>query len=370
MSLRCGIVGLPNAGKSTIFNALTSSNQAATGNYPFCTIDSNKGQVLVPDDRLTKINEIIKPKQSVPTFFEFTDIAGLVKGASKGEGLGNQFLSHIREVDSLLHVVRGFKDNQIQHVYGEPEPVRDIEIINTELILSDLEIVEKRFKKIQKTAQTTGDKKLKQESVLLKKVLDLLSQNKSVRECDWSLEEASILKSVNLISMKPVLYILNCKEADFSSGDINSIESMIHQLKQKIGLTQEVIALSCALEADMQGWNDKEKTEFLKPLGLKQPALHTVIQKVYHQLGLISFFTAGEQEVRAWTVSKKALAPEAGGVIHSDFEKGFIRAEVYSCNDLFTYKSEKILKQKGLVRIVGKTHLVQDGDIMHFLFNV
>ncbi len=365
MSLKCGIVGLPNAGKSTIFNALTNSAKAETGNYPFCTIEANKGLVFVPDDRLKKISEIIKPKQTVPTSFEFIDIAGLVKGASKGEGLGNQFLSNIRNVHSLLHVVRAFKDSQITHVYGEPEPIRDIELINTELLLSDLEIAEKRFHKIQKTAQSTGDKKLKQECELLKKVLSLLAENKNLREVDWSKGEMIYLKSLNFISLKPVLYICNLKEEEWKKE-----QTSIDKVKKSLGKKEELICISCALEADMTGWTDKEKTEFLKPLGLNEPVLHTVIKKVYEQLNLISFFTAGEKEARAWTVPKGALAPEAGGVIHSDFEKGFIRAEVYSYRELFEHRSEKMLKQKGLVKIAGKDYQIQDGDIMHFLFNV
>ena len=369
MSLKCGIVGLPNAGKSTIFNALTNSAQAETGNYPFCTIDANKGQVFVPDERLKKISKIIQSKQAVPTSFEFIDIAGLVKGASQGEGLGNQFLSNIRMVDSLLHIVRAFKDSQITHVYGEPDPVRDIEIINTELLLSDLEVAEKRFQKIQKTAQSTGDKKLKWETEVLQKVLDFLKDNQSLRETDWSQEEMSYLKPLNFISLKPVLYICNFKEEDFSKNSPEK-EKTVEKLQKNLGNKEELICLSCVLSAEMTGWSDQEKIEFLKPLGLREPALHTVIKKVYGQLGLISFFTAGEKETRAWTVSKGALAPSAGAVIHSDFEKGFIRAEVYSCKELFEHQSEKVLKQKGLLRIVGKDYQVQDGDVLHFLFNV
>lgn len=365
MSLKCGIVGLPNAGKSTIFNALTNSSQAETGNYPFCTIETNKGQVFVPDDRLTKISQIMKSKKTIPTSFEFVDIAGLVKGASQGEGLGNQFLSHIRSVDSLIHLVRAFKDSQITHVYGEPEPLRDIEIINTELLLSDLEIADKRSQKIKKTAQSTGDKKLKKEMELLEKVVNLLSENKNLRDKEWSKEELTFLKPYNFISLKPALYICNFKEEDFTNQKID-----LSSIRQSLGTNEDCIAISCALEADMMGWNHSEKNEFLKPLGLKEPVLHRVIKKVYEQLNLISFFTAGEKESRAWTVKKESLAPTAGGVIHSDFEKGFIRAEVYSYEELLEHQSEKTLKNKGLVKVVGKDYIVQDGDIMHFLFNV
>ena len=365
MNLKCGIVGLPNAGKSTIFNALTNSSQAEIGNYPFCTIDANKGQVFVPDDRLTKISQIMKSKKTIPTSFEFVDIAGLVKGASQGEGLGNQFLSHIRSVDSLIHLVRSFKDSQITHVYGTPDPLRDIEIINTELLLSDLEIADKRLQKIKKTAQSTGDKTLKQEMELLQKAVHFLSENKNLREIEWSKEELAVLKPFNLISLKPALYVCNFKEEDFANQKTD-----LSVVKQSLGANEDAIAISCALEADMTGWSDLEKNEFLKPLGLKEPILYTVIKKVYEQLNLISFFTAGEKESRAWTVPKSSLAPTAGGVIHSDFEKGFIRAEVYSYKELLEHQSEKVLKQKGLVKIVGKDYVVQDGDIIHFLFNV
>lgn len=365
MSLKCGIVGLPNAGKSTIFNALTNSCQAETGNYPFCTIEANKGQVFVPDERLKKISSIIQSQKTIPTSFEFTDIAGLVKGASKGEGLGNQFLSHVRNADSLLHLVRGFKDSQITHVYGEPDLLRDMEIINTELLLSDLEIAEKRLQKIQKTAQSTGDKKLKEECETLKKALSILENNKSLKEKNWSQEEKMYLKSLNFISLKPVLYVCNFKEDEFSKQ-----QNLLNQVKESLGQKEELIAVSCSLEAEMTGWTDSEKTEFLKSLGLTSPILHTVIKTVYKQLGLISFFTAGEKETRAWTIPKESTAPLAAGVIHSDFEKGFIRAEVYSCEDLFKHKSEKILKQKGLLRTVGKDYIVQDGDVLHFLFNI
>lgn len=365
MSLKCGIVGLPNAGKSTLFNVLTNSTQAEIGNYPFCTIDSNKGQVFVPDERLTKISRIMQSKKTVPTSFEFVDIAGLVKGASQGEGLGNQFLSHIRSVDSLLHLTRAFKDNQITHVYGSPDPLRDVEIINTELLLSDLEIADKRLKKIEKTAQSSGDKNLKKETKLLKKTVRLLSENKNLRDQDWPQEELALLKSYNFISLKPALYVCNFKEEDFADKKID-----LSRIKKSLGAKEDAIAVSCALEADMTGWSDKEKQEFLQPLGLKEPVLHTVIKKVYEQLNLISFFTAGEKESRAWTVEKDSPAPVAAGQIHSDFQKGFIRAEVYGCEELLKHKSEKALREKGLLKTAGKDYLVQDGDVIHFLFNV
>lgn len=365
MSLKCGLVGLPNTGKSTLFNALTNSIGAETGNYPFCTIKANQGQVFVPDKRLKQIGSLIQTKKIIPSSFEFTDIAGLVKGASKGEGLGNQFLSNIREVDSLLHLVRVFKDDQISHVYGQVDPLRDIDIINTELLLSDLEVAEKRFKKIHKQARSTGDKKSQEEQAVLKKVLDLLNNNTSLRQGHWSKEEQVYLKVLNFISLKPVLYICNLKEEEFSNRKL-----ILKDIQQHINKQDALMAISCSMEEQMTGLSDPEKIELLKDYSLTEPALHTVINKVYSQLNLQCFFTAGEKEVRSWTLPKDALAPKAASCIHSDFEKGFIRAEVYTCEDLFKYKSEKILKQEGLLKIVGKDYQVQDGDIMHFLFNV
>ena len=365
MGLSCGLVGLPNVGKSTLFNALTNSTQAEMGNYPFCTIDANKGQVFVPDERLTKISQIMKSKKTIPASFEFVDIAGLVKGASQGEGLGNQFLSHIRSVDSIIHLARSFKDSGVTHVLGEPDPLRDIEIIKTELLLSDLEIADKRLNKIKKTAQTTGDKTLKKERGLLEKSVSLLSENKNLREQEWSKEELAFLKAYNFISLKPVLYICNFKEEDFANQKAD-----LSVVQESLGANEEVIAISCALEADMIGWSDTEKKEFLNPLGLKEPVLYTVIKKVYEQLNLISFFTAGEKESRAWTVQKESPAPTAGGVIHSDFEKGFIRAEVYNYKELLEHQSEKTLREKGLLKTAGKDYLVQNGDVLRFLFNV
>ena len=356
----------PMPEKALSLNSLTNSKGAETGNYPFCTIEANKGRVFVPDERLKKISQIIQPQQSIPNSFEFTDIAGLVKGASQGEGLGNQFLSHIREADSLLHLVRAFQDPQITHVYGEPDPIRDIEIINTELLLSDLEMAEKRFQKIKKSAQSTGEKKLKEELEVLQKVLSLLNEGKSLRESEWTKEEEVFLKPLNFISLKPLLYVCNLKDTDF----VKEKERWIPELQKKIGLKEKIICISCSLEEQMTGWTDQEKRELLKDLNLEEPVLHSVIKTVYEQLGLISFFTAGKKEVRAWTIPKASLAPSAGGVIHSDFEKGFIRAEVYSYKDLVELESEKAIQQKGLLKIVGKDYQVQDGDIMNFLFNV
>ena len=368
MGLKCGIIGLPNVGKSTLFNALTNSKVAQVGNYPFCTIDANKGQTMVPDTRLQKISDIFKPQKLTPTSFEFTDIAGLVKGASLGEGLGNQFLSHIRECDSLLHVVRFFEDEEIQHTQGSTDPLRDIEIINLELQLADLESVEKILGKKEKKVRVLKDKEGLLEVEALKKALETLKEGKNLREKDWSEKETEILKSLNFITLKPILYICNFKEEDFSQNLLEN--ELVKKVKEFLGEKEELICLSCALESDMIGLSDEEKKEFLESLNLKEPALHTVIKKVYSKLGLISFFTAGEKEVRAWTTSKEAFAPQAAGVIHTDFEKGFIRAEVYHCKELFEHGSEKSLKEKGLVKTVGKDHKVQDGEVMHFLFNV
>ncbi len=364
MSLKCGIVGLPNAGKSTIFNALTNSQKAEAANYPFCTIEPNLGRVIVPDSRLDKINSLIKPKQVLPTILEFVDIAGLVKGASKGEGLGNQFLSHIRLTDSLLQVVRGFEDDQITHVYGNTDPKRDIEIINMELLLADLEVADKRFQKINKTAQTTGDKLLKEESKILKTVLELLKTNQPLRSKKWSEKELQYIKPLNFITLKPILYVCNQSENSFKKDNLSE-----KYIREVCGKNEEVISISCALEAEMTEWSDEEKKEFLSSIGLKEPSLNRVIRKVYEQLNLITFFTAGEKEVKAWTIPKDSLAPQAAGVIHSDFEKGFIRAEVYHCEDLFKYKTEKDLKNSGLIRSEGKNYNVKDGDVIHFLFN-
>ncbi len=368
MGLKCGIVGLPNAGKSSIFNALVDSAAAETGSYPFCTIDANKGRAPVPDERLQKIAQIIQPRQAIPAFLEFVDIAGLIKGASRGEGLGNKFLSHIRGADALLHLTRAFEGGPAAHVYGAPDPLRDIEIVNTELLLSDLEIAEKRLQKIQKTALSPGEKKLRREAAALKKALRVLGDGLSMRDAEWSEEELSALKPVNFISLKPVLYACNLKEEDFAQGAGSKGWEMAGRLREKLG-GDDLICVSAALEADMAGLPEREKAEFLKPLDLKEPALRSVIRKMYERLGLISFFTAGEKEARAWTVRRGAAAPEAAGRIHSDFEKGFVRAEVYACGELFQLKSEKALKAAGLLRSEGKSYAVQDGDVMRFLFS-
>ena len=367
MSLKCGIVGLPNAGKSTLFNALTSSQAAQAANYPFCTIDPNTGMALVPDPRLQKISTIVKPEKIIPTTLEFIDIAGLVKGASTGAGLGNRFLSHIRETKALLHVVRGFDDSQVTHVYGNTDPLRDIEIINTEILLADLAVAEKRYERTSKLSKIQADKTLKAEAQVLNRVVKVLSSGKSLRSQDWSNEELDFIKPLNFISLKPVLYI--CNEKENQEESLKPERSFVEKIKKHCGPNEDVLSVSCVLEGQISSLDIKERNEFMSVLGLKEPALHRVIQKAYKQLNLITFFTAGPQEVRAWTVPKDSMAPQAAGVIHSDFEKGFIKAEVYSCESLFEFSSEKELKAAGLIRFEGKDYVVKDGDVIYFRFN-
>ena len=343
MGLKCGIIGLPNVGKSTLFNALTCSSQAEAGNYPFCTIEPNHGQNIVPDARLDQIASIIQPKKIVPTTLEFTDIAGLVEGASKGEGLGNQFLSHIRETQSLLHIVRSFEDEQITSVYKDVNPRRDVEVINTELLLSDLEQAEKRLKKIEKTSQISKDKALQAETSAMKQAVEALREGKALNQVTWEDQDMPWLKRMNFISLKPCLYVCNRKESELQTPS-PALEAYFKEICQE---QEEVITLSCSLEAEISLLPKEEKQEFLLELGLKESGLDKVIRKTYKQLNLITFFTAGEEEVRAWTLPKGSLAPQAAGVIHSDFEKGFIRADVYSYQDLLQHKSEKELKKQG-----------------------
>ena len=361
MGLKCGIVGLPNVGKSTLFNALTSSQKARAEDYPFCTIEPNLGVVPVPDLRLNQIADLMKSRRVLPTVLEFVDIAGLVKGASKGEGLGNRFLSHIRETHSLLHVIRGFKDSQGK----APDPKNDVEVIHTELLLADLETAENRLRKVEKSAQTTGDKKLKAETTVLKKAVESLKKEIPLKNMSWNKTETPYIKQMNFITSQPVLYICNQNEEDLKKN--NSMEQTIQKVCAE---KDDVLSLSCALEAEISRLHDSEKGEFLSAMELKEPALNRVIQKAYRQLNLITFFTAGEKETRAWTVPAGTSAPRAGAVIHSDFERGFIRAAVYSCEELFQHKTEKELAARGLLRLEGKDYIVQDGDVIHFRFQV
>lgn len=364
MSLKIGIVGLPNVGKSTLFNALTRSQGAQAANYPFCTIDPNVGVVEVPDPRLKAIADIAKPQKIIPTIVEFVDIAGLVKGASKGEGLGNAFLSHIREVDAICHVVRVFGGGDIIHVEGTIDPKRDREIIEAELILSDLDKVSKRYDKVEGGART-GNKELQKEFTLLEKVKKALDSGLFASTVTLEEPEKIMLKTFQLLTDKPLLHALNVSEKELGSLPLA-------EAKAKAGLTDEheAILISAKLEEELISLSPEESQEMLKELGVSSSGLDRLIQASYHLLGLQTYFTAGEKEVRAWTVKKGATAPQAAGVIHTDFEKGFIRAETISYNDFVTLGGEAKAKEAGKMRIEGKDYVVQDGDVMHFRFNV
>lgn len=365
MSLTAGIVGLPNVGKSTLFNAITKKNILAA-NYPFATIDPNVGVVTVPDYRLQILEERELPERVVPTSFEFTDIAGLVKGASKGEGLGNKFLSHIREVDAICEVVRCFDDSNITHVEGKTDPIRDIDIINLELIISDLEIVNNRLDKIEKKATTTKDKDALFEVNALKKVKETLEKNIPLRRLEYTEDEDKVLKNFNLITKKPIIYMANVSEQDIINGNSYVEEVKKYALEEN----SKVIMLSAKTESELSELNDEDKEIFLEELGIKESGLDKLINATYELLGLATFFTAGKDECRAWTFKKGMKAPECAGIIHSDFEKGFIKAEVTSYEDYYKYGSEKAAKEAGKMRLEGKDYLMQDGDIVFFRFNV
>lgn len=366
MALQVGIVGLPNVGKSTLFNALTS-NKAEAANYPFCTIDPNVGVVTVPDPRLDQITLHIKPKTVIPTTIEFVDIAGLVKGASQGEGLGNQFLSHIRQTDAIVHVVRCFEDPNVIHVSGSVDPKRDIDVINTELMLADYESLDKKLKSIEKAAKSTADKKLKMQYDVVKKVHAALGEGKPARSVQIDELELPFLKELHLITAKPVLYACNVSDGDFSSGG-NQWTKQVDELAVSEGNTSLIIC--SAMEAEIALLPKEEQQEFLAALGATESGLSRLILAAYSLLGLATYFTAGEKEVRAWTIRKGMKAPQAAGVIHTDFERGFIRAETYHCEDLFALKSEQAIKDAGKYKSEGKEYVVRDGDVLFFRFNV
>ncbi len=366
MSLKAGIVGLPNVGKSTLFNAITKKNILAA-NYPFATIDPNVGVVTVPDSRLTFLEELYVPKNTVPTSFEFTDIAGLVKGASKGEGLGNKFLSHIREVDAIVEVIRCFEDENIIHVSGKVDPIEDIEIINVELILSDLEIIENRLSKIEKKAQTTKDKETIAEYEVLKKCQDSLTKNIPLRQIEFTEDEKLLIKNFNFITAKPIIYVANVNEEDAVLGKNKYTEEVRNfASKENAG----VIVMCAKLESELAELEEQDKEAFLKELGIAHSGLDKLIFATYSLLGLETFFTVGKDECRAWTFKKGTNAKKAAGLIHSDIERGFIKAEIMKYNDLEELKDEKKVQEAGKLYLEGKDYIMQDGDIVYFRFNV
>lgn len=366
MALKAGIIGLPNVGKSTLFNAITKKNILAA-NYPFATIDPNIGVVTVPDKRLDTLNEMYEPEKTIPAQYEFIDIAGLVKGASTGEGLGNKFLSNIREVDAIVEVVRCFESKDIIHVEGSVNPKRDVEIINYELILSDLEILENRLSKIDKKAISTNDRELLFEVELLKKCIDYLNKETMLKMVGFNDEEKKFLKQYNLITNKPFIYLANVSEDDI----LNKENEHVKELRTIAKLDNSKVVLMCAkIESELSEMDIETKTEFLKEIGIQNSGLDQLIYVTYSLLGLKTFFTVGKDEVRAWTFKSGIRAPECAGIIHSDFERGFIKAEVMSYDDLISYGSELKVKEAGKVRLEGKNYLMQDGDIVYFRFNV
>ncbi|HAD23094.1 hypothetical protein SAMN04487759_10988 [Kandleria vitulina] len=366
MALTAGIVGLPNVGKSTLFNAITNA-QVEAANYPFATIDPNVGVVEVPDHRLNDLVEIFKPKKTVPTTFEFTDIAGLVKGASKGEGLGNKFLANIRETDAIVEVVRCFRDKDITHVDGSVDPVRDVETINLELIFADLDTVEKRIGKIEKKAQT-GDGDAKEELDVLLKLKETLEASKPARSLEFSKEEKVWLKNYNLLTIKPIIYVANMGEEDIENPQDNPFFNNLVEYAKNEGA--DVVPICAKIEEELAALEDEDKAIFMEDLGIEESGLDKLIRETYALLNLKTFFTVGADECRAWTFTDGMTAPEMAGIIHTDFQRGFIRAETYSYDDLMVHKSEAALREAGKIRQEGKTYKGADGDIMFFKFNV
>ena len=362
--MEAGIVGLPNVGKSTLLNALTCSTAAQSANYPFCTIEPNEGIVSVPDQRLQRITKYIPPQKVIPAALKLVDIAGIVKGASEGEGLGNKFLSHIREVDAIMQVVRCFVDDDITHVGGGVNPLSDIETIETELLLADMQTLENSLPKAQRSAKS-GDKEAKLRATVMEKCQAWVNDSRPLRTCSFTDEEKAIVRSIGLMTAKPVLFVANVAEDDLDGNG-----TLVQQVRQYATTNGANVVPICAkLEAELAELDEADRNEMLQSVGLTEPGLGPLARAAYKTLGLQSYFTAGEKEVRAWTIPVGATAPQAAGVIHSDFEKGFIRCEVYSLEDLETYKSEKEIRAAGKLRVEGKAYIMQDGDICHFLFN-
>lgn len=363
--MEAGIVGLPNVGKSTLFNALTMSQAAQSANYPFCTIEPNEGIVPIPDGRLERITKYIVPEKIIPATLKLVDIAGIVKGASEGEGLGNKFLSHIREVDAILQVVRCFEDADVTHVGGDVDPMSDIETIETELLLADMQTLENTLPKVERTARS-GDKTAKLAVEVINKCLACVNEEKPIRTLELDADEQKIVRGYGLMTAKPILYVANVDEDDLAGE--GPLVQKVREYAAKTGA--DVVPVCARLESELAEIEEEDRQEMLESVGLTEPALAALARAAYHTLGLQSYFTAGEKEVRAWTVPIGATAPQGAGVIHTDFERGFIRAEIYTLDDLEEFKTEKDIRAAGKLRVEGKTYVMQDGDICHFLFNV